>query len=89
MKNPQARLMYKRFVITLPEHLATQINTLCKEDGLNFSNFFCEAAQAYLAAKSHAQLYIAPTDKEDVMDNPFCIFGEWGSTADCVYDILR
>jgi hypothetical protein len=89
MNNPQARLMYKRFVITLPEHLVTQINALCKEDGLNFSNLFCEAAQAYLAAKSQAQLYIASTDKEDVMDNPFCNIGEWDSTTDCVYDILR
>lgn len=89
MKNAHARSMYKRFVITLLEHLATQINTICEKDGLNFSNFFGEAAQAYLAAKSRAQLYIAPTDKEGTMDSPFCVFGEWSSTADCVYDILR
>ena len=88
MKNPHARLMYKRFVITLPEHLAAQVNTICEKDGLNFSNFFCAAAQSYLAAKSRVQLYIAPTDKEGIMDNPFWVFDEWGSTADCVYDIL-
>lgn len=89
MRSPHAHPMYKRFVITLQNHLATQINTICEEDGLNLSNFFCEAAQAYLAAKSHAQLYIAPTDKEDIMDNPFCVFSEWGSKADCIYDTLR
>ncbi len=44
MKNAHARSMYKRFVIILLEHLATQINTICEKDGLNFSNFFGEAA---------------------------------------------
>ena len=89
MKNPHARSMYKRFVITLPEHLAAQVNTICEKDGLNFSNFFCEAAQSYLAAKAHEPQYVKPTGEDELMDNPFCVFDEWGSTADCVYDIFR
>ncbi len=67
----------KRFVISVPEHLAAQVNILC------------EAAQAYLDAKSRAQQYLVLTDEVDIIDDPFCIFSEWGSKADRVYDTLR
>lgn len=38
--------MYRQFMITSPEHLATQTNTTREEDGLDISNFIREAAQA-------------------------------------------
>jgi hypothetical protein len=38
------RSIYKRFVITLPERPAANINTIREKDGLSHSNFFCKAA---------------------------------------------
>lgn len=88
MKNPHARSMYKRLVITIPGHLAVQINSICEADGLNHSAFSCAAAQAYLAAKSCEPQYTTPTDNGEFMDNPAHIFSEWSSMADRVYDTL-
>ena len=84
-----ARSKDKRFVISVPEHLAAQVNTLCETEGLSYSDFFCEAAQAYLAAKSREPQYATPIGKDELMSNPFYVFSEWSSTADCVYDTLR
>ena len=84
-----ARSMYKRFVVTIPGHLAAQVNASCETDGLNHSDFFCEAAKAYLAAKSREPQYAKLIGKDELTDNPFYIFGEWGSKADCIYDTLR
>jgi metal-responsive CopG/Arc/MetJ family transcriptional regulator len=83
--------MYKQFVICLPEHLAAQINTICEKYGLSYSDFFCEAAFAYLAAKSKLLelQYVTTIGEEEVLDNPFHVFGEWNSKADSVYDTLR
>jgi len=81
--------MYKRFVIPIPGHLAVQISAICEADGLNYSDFFCEAAQAYLAAKSREPQYAKPAGKDEFMGNPFYGFGEWDSKADCIYDTLR
>lgn len=89
MKNRHANSMYKRLVITIPGHVAVQISTICEASGLNHSDFFCEAALAYLAAKSREPQYVRSTGKDEFMDNPFYVFGEWSSTADCVYDTLR
>ena len=84
-----ARTRYKRFVIALPGHLAAQINTICEEGDLSYSNFFCKAAQAYLVAKLREPHCVTPTGKDEFLDNPAHVFGEWSSTADCVYDILQ
>ena len=43
--------MYKQLVITIPGHVAVQISTIWEADGLNHSDFFCEAALAYLDCK--------------------------------------
>lgn len=83
------RSIHKRFVIALPKHLAAQINTVCEEGGFNSSDFFCEAAHAYLAAKSRAQQSLGLKNENDLIDDPLCIFGELGSRADRVYDTLR
>jgi len=81
--------MYKRFVIPIPEHLAAQISAICEADGFSHSDFFCEAAQAYLAAKSHKPRHAKLADKDELMGDPFYGFGEWDSKADCIYDTLR
>lgn len=88
MRNRHTRYMYKRFVITLPRHFAAQANTFCETGGFSYSDFFCTAALAYLAAKSCGPQCVTPIGKDELMDNPFHIFSEWNSTADCVYDIL-
>lgn len=80
--------MCKRFVITIPGYLAAQIRAICEADGFSHSDFFCEAAQAYLAAKSRKPQYAKPTDKDELMGNPFYVFGEWDSKADWIYDAL-
>ncbi len=84
-----ARSIRKRFVIAIPEYLAAQIRAICEADRLNHSDFFCEAAQAYLAAKSPEPQYAMPIGKDDLVNNPFHDFSEWGSKADRVYDTLR
>lgn len=81
--------MYKRFVVILPEHLAAQISAICEAEGLNYSDFFCEAALAYLAAKSLEPQYTKQTGKDEPVGNPFNDFDEWNSKADCIYDTLR
>jgi hypothetical protein len=87
---PLAAHLFVDFLnVSLPEHLAAQINTICEKNGLSYSDFFCEATFAYLAAKSRAQQYLAPTYEDDIISDPFHIFCEWDSKEDCVYDILR
>jgi metal-responsive CopG/Arc/MetJ family transcriptional regulator len=79
----------KRFVISIPGHLAAQISAICETEGLSYPDFFCEAAQAYLDAKLRAQQYLVLIEEVDIIDDPFCIFSEWGSKADRVYDTLQ
>ncbi len=83
------RAINKRFMIAILEYLAAQISAICKADRLNHSDFFCEAAQAYLAAKSSEPQYAMPIGKDDLVDNPFHGFSECGSKSDSVYDTLR
>lgn len=70
------RSIDKRFMISISGHLAVQISAIYEEGELNYSNLFCEAAQAYLATKSLKPQYVTQTGKDEFMGNPFYVFGE-------------
>ncbi len=88
-ENLMASTPYQRFAISVPERLASQIERACEVEGRNRSEFFREAARAYLAAKSRGPQFLMPTSEEEQVDNPFHTFTEWNSEADSVYDTLR
>jgi Arc/MetJ-type ribon-helix-helix transcriptional regulator len=88
-ESAMANTPFQRFAITVPERMATQIDTICEAEGRNRSEFFREAVRVYLAARSRGPQFLMPTSEEEQADNPFHTFTEWNSEADSVYDSLR
>ncbi len=88
-KSTMATTPYQRFAITVPERMATQIDTICEAEGRNRSEFFREAVRTYLTVKSRGPQFLMPTGEEERKDNPFHTFTEWNSEADSIYDTLR
>ena len=80
---------FQRFAITVPDRMATQIDSICEAEGRNRSEFFREAVRVYFATRARGSQFLMPTGEEEQTDNPFHTFTEWGSEADSVYDSLR
>lgn len=82
---------YRRFAISIPAPMATQIEAVCKLEGRNRLEFFREAVRFYMNAGRAPQppQFVMPTNEEERKDNPFRLFAEWDSQADSAYDALR
>jgi hypothetical protein len=88
-RTDMANSPYQRFAITVPDRMATQIDSICEAEGRNRSEFFREAVRVYFATKSREPQFLMPTGDEERVDNPFHTFTEWNSEADSIYDALR
>lgn len=83
-------LAYQRFAITVPPGMAGLIESMCKTEGRNRSEFFREAVRHYIASKTGSlqPQFVIPSLDEDLQSNPTHHFSEWHSEADSAYDVL-